>query len=145
MKKFNGITSLLFTGLCLLIGLYILWINFIILAIIYLAVMIIAAFVIPYVYCTKCPCRNSSCAHVFPGLITRLMPNRELQNYTLTDLMVVGIFLGIFVLMPQFWLIKNLVLFSIFWILLIIAFVQIRLFICKKCDNKKCLLCGQSA
>lgn len=143
MKKFNGITSLLFTGISLLIGLYILWLYSINLAILYLSIMIIAAVLIPYVYCTKCPCRNTSCAHVLPGLITRLMPNRESESYTSFDLAIVGLFMGVLIFMPQYWLFQNLFLFSIFWILLKIAFLQILLFICKTCDNKKCLMCGQ--
>ena len=56
MKKFNGITSLLFFGISLLIGLYILWINSINMTTIYIMIMIAAAVLVPYVYCTKCPC-----------------------------------------------------------------------------------------
>ena len=145
MKKVNGITSLLFTGVSLLLGLYILWINNINLAILYLISMLIAGILIPYTYCTKCPCRNTSCAHVLPGLITHFMPDRESESYTIFDWAIVGTLMGLLIFLPQYWLFENLLLFSIFWILIITAFLQIRLFICETCDNKKCLLCGQHA
>ena len=144
MKKINGITSLIFTGISILIGLYITWINSFNIAVLYLVLMLGAATLIPYVYCTKCQCRETNCAHVFPGLITRVMPNRELETYTIFDWAIVGILTGLLIILPQYWLIKNIFLFIIFWILLIIAFLQIRLFICKVCDNKKCILCGQN-
>ena len=143
MKKFNGITSLLFFGISLLIGLYILWINSINMTTIYIMIMIAAAVLVPYVYCTKCPCRQTNCAHVLPGLITRFMPNRESESYTIFDWAVVLILLGLLMLLPQFWLYENIVLFSIFWIMSITALLQIRFFICKTCENKKCILCGQ--
>lgn len=145
MKKFNGITSMLFAGFSLLIGFYTLWINAIDLAYLYIALLVLAAILIPYAYCTKCPCRHTNCAHVLPGLITRFMPNRELESYTFLDWAIIAILLGSLITLPQYWLVKNLLLFNIFWILLIIAFLQIRLFICKTCDNKKCILCGQNA
>lgn len=144
MKKFNGITSMILGGSSLLIGFYTLCINAINLAYLYTALLVLAAILIPYTYCTKCPCRKTNCAHVLPGLITRFMPNRELETYTIFDWAIVGILTGLLIILPQYWLIKNIFLFSIFWILLIIAFLQIRLFICKVCDNKKCILCGQN-
>jgi hypothetical protein len=143
MKKINGITSMLFFGVSFVIGFYALWINVINIAYIYILILVSAAILIPYVYCTKCPCRHTSCAHVLPGLITRFMPNRELEPYTFFDWAIVGIIMGSLIVLPQYWLSYNILLLSIFWILLIISFIQIRLFICKICDNKKCMLCGQ--
>jgi hypothetical protein len=143
MKKFNGISSLLFFAVSILIGLYILWGNNINLAILYIILLIAAAVVIPYVYCTKCPCRKTNCAHVLPGLITRFMPDRDSEDYTVFDWAVVLIFMGLLIVLPQFWLYENILLFSVFWILSIVAGVQILLFVCKTCDNKKCILCRQ--
>ena len=143
MKKFNGITSLLFFGMSVLIGLYILRTNSVNLAILYIVIMLATAIMIPYVYCTKCPCRKTNCAHVLPGLITRFMPDRDSESYTVIDWAIVMILLGLLILLPQFWLYKNILLFSIFWILSITAVLQIQFFICKTCDNKKCILHGQ--
>ena len=143
MKKFNGITSLIFFAVSMLIGLYILWGNNINLAILYAILLLAAAVVIPFIYCTKCPCRKTSCAHVIPGLITRFMKDRDSESYTVFDWTVVMIFMGLLIVLPQFWLYENILLFSVFWILSIIAGVQILFFVCKTCDNKKCILCGQ--
>ena len=143
MKKFNGITSLLFFGMSVLIGLYILRTNSVNLAILYIVIMLATAIMIPYVYCTKCPCRKTNCAHVLPGLITRFMPDRDSESYTVIDWAIVMILLGLLILLPQFWLYENILLFSIFWILSITAVLQIQFFICKTCDNKKCILHGQ--
>ena len=145
MKKFNGVTSLLLFAVSILIGLYILWINTLALVMIYIVIGIAACIVIPYVYCTKCPCRNTNCAHVLPGLITRFMPDRDSEDYTIFDWAVVLIFMGLLIALPQFWLYKNILLFCIFWTLSLIAFLQVRLFICKSCDNNKCILCGQQS
>jgi hypothetical protein len=143
MKKFNGITSLLFFGISVIIGLYILRTNSVNLAILYIVIMLATAIMIPYVYCTKCPCRKTNCAHVLPGLITRFMPDRDSESYTVIDWAIVMILLGLLILLPQFWLYENILLFSIFWILSITAVLQIQFFICKTCDNKKCILHGQ--
>jgi hypothetical protein len=143
MKKFNGITSLLFFGMSVLIGLYILRTNSVNLTILYIVIMLATAIMIPYVYCTKCPCRKTNCAHVLPGLITRFMPDRDSESYTVIDWAIVIILLGLLILLPQFWLYENILLFSIFWILSITAVLQIQFFICKTCDNKKCILHGQ--
>jgi hypothetical protein len=143
MKKFNGITSLLFFGMSVLIGLYILRTNSVNLTILYIVIMLATAIMIPYVYCTKCPCRKTNCAHVLPGLITRFMPDRDSESYTVIDWAIVMILLGLLILLPQFWLYENILLFSIFWILSITAVLQIQFFICKTCDNKKCILHGQ--
>jgi hypothetical protein len=140
MKKFNGITSLLFFGISVIIGLYILRTNSVNLAILYIVIMLATAIMIPYVYCTKCPCRKTNCAHVLPGLITRFMPDRDSESYTVIDWAIVMILLGLLILLPQFWLYENILLFSIFWILSITAVLQIQFFICKTCDNKKCIL-----
>ena len=143
MKKFNGITSLLFLGISVLIGLCILRTNSVNLTILYIVIMLAAAILIPYAYCTKCPCRKTNCAHVLPGLITRFMPDRDSESYTVFDWAIVMILLGLLMLLPQFWLYENILLFSIFWILSITAVLQIKFLICKTCDNKKCILCGQ--
>jgi hypothetical protein len=42
---------------------------------------------------------------------------------------------------PQFWLWKIKYLFILFWILLSISGAMILLFVCNKCDNKKCPAC----
>ncbi len=143
MKKFNGITSLLAFGMSVFIGLYVLWINSVNLAILYIVIMLAAVILIPYVYCTKCPCRETKCAHLLPGLLTRFMPDRDSESYNVFDWAIVMILVGLLMLLPQFWLYENMLLFSIFWILSITAVLQIQIFICKTCDNKKCILCGQ--
>jgi hypothetical protein len=143
MKKFNGISSIIFFGISLLIGLYTIMQNTVDLAIGYVIIMLIAVLLIPYVYCTKCPCRRTNCAHIIPGLITRFMPDRDSEPYTVIDLAIVLILMGLLILLPQFWLYNNILLFSIFWILSITAGLQILFFVCKTCDNTKCILCGQ--
>ena len=143
MKKFNGVTSLILFAVSMLIGLHILWINAVNLAVFYVIILLAACILIPYVYCTKCPCRKTNCAHILPGLITRFMPDRDPENYTILDWAVVMTFMGLLIVLPQCWLYENILLFTVFWTLSIIAGIQILFFICKTCDNKKCILCGQ--
>lgn len=94
-----------------------------------------------YAYCAKCPCRMTACAHVLPGLVTRLLPRRVAGAYRWPD--YCGLAIGVLAVfaVPQAALSRQPELLALFWGLVAVALVEIVLFLCRGCPNKKCLLC----
>jgi len=96
-------------------------------------------------YCAKCPCRLSACAHVLPGLVTRILPRRRAGTYRwydFTGLVIGGLAVFAF---PQPALVRQPELLALFWGLVALAVVEISLFLCRGCANGNCPLCrGQS-
>jgi hypothetical protein len=136
--KFHGITSLALTFIAIIIALVVMVLTSWVLGVIYLAIMIIAPQAIPRTYCAKCPCKTH-CAHVFPGKAAMAFA-REPGSYTLTELTILGVALALLLGLPQFWLWQYPVLLITFWVLSAIAFIQIRAFVCKTCNNIYCPL-----
>lgn len=135
-RKFNGVTSLILTGIAALIALVVMSLTSWVLGGLYLAVMIIAPQAILRSYCAKCPCKTH-CAHVFPGKAVMAF-EKEAGPYTPAELIIMIVSLGLLIGMPQYWLWQYPVWFVIYWILSGIAFFQIRLAICPSCNNVYC-------
>ena len=135
-RKFNGITSLILTGIAALIALVAMSLNSWVLGGLYLAVMIIVPQAILRSYCAKCPCK-AHCAHVFPGKAAMAF-EKEAGPYTPAELIIMIVSLGLLIGLPQYWLWQYPVWFVIYWILSGIAFFQIRLAICPSCNNVYC-------
>ncbi len=110
-------------------------------ALLYLLIVNFSFFIIVYSYCTKCKCHKNNCMHIIPGLITKILPKRKTGKYLLRDYAGVFIPFVLIISIPQYWLIKNMLLFILYWLLFIIAIVEINRIICKKCENYYCLLC----
>lgn len=139
-SRFYGVFSFVLIDLSIVISLYSIALVSLVHSAIYFFGSTISALSIIFIYCTKCTCKTT-CSHVVPGLLTQLFRNRDKLAYRIID--YIGITLaGIFIIAyPQVWLWKNKVLFTGFWILLIAAVIQIRLFVCSNCHNKKCAMC----
>jgi len=139
-NKLHGILSLCLIIVANIIGLAsILSVN-LDMGLIYLAILLISLAIITYSYCSKCPCRLESCAHVFPGKLTKFFPKRKPGSYTLLDISGVLVPMLVMTIFPQFWLWQNKIYFVLFWTLQIIAFIEIKMFVCKQCKNKYCPL-----
>jgi inner membrane protein involved in colicin E2 resistance len=137
----HGILSVLLVESSCIMAAFWLFVCNIMLGIIYCILLISLTFVVVYSYCCKCCCREKSCGHIIFGKITKILPKRMQGPYTYKDIFGVMISIGIILLFPQIWLIKNRLLFIIFWSLLILAVLEIVFFVCTKCDNSKCSLC----
>ncbi len=109
--------------------------------ILYLLLVAILLPVVLYAYCAKCECREIGCRHVIPGPLTRLLPDRAPGPYHLLDYAGVGVPLAILVLVPQPLLIRHPLWLVLFWLLLITGTIQILLFVCRGCGNRKCPMC----
>lgn len=139
-SKFFGINSLFLFTAAIIIGLSVIYGVSSILGLIYLLLIPISIIIIIYSYCTKCPQKENNCAHVFPGMISRFMPDRE-GRYNKHDIMGTIIPVLVLILFPQYWLWQKKNLFILFWVLIIIAFIEIVVFVCKSCENRHCSLC----
>lgn len=139
--KFHGVFSLLLFVLALAVALTTLWRQSVWLGLLYLAITGFAAYGILFAYCCKCSVRLDNCSHVFPGWFTRLMPQRKQGPYSFGDIAWTVLFLAVMVLFPQYWLLQNLTAMILFWLLAIVALVEILLFVCRKCKNTGCLIC----
>ena len=141
MNRFHGVFSLVLMAVSLLIGVYALMGESRITGIVYLAVIAVSIPVILYSYCSKCDCRSNSCGHIIPGKLTRFLPDRPDSGYNVFDYIGVVSPLAVMILLPQLSLWKNKVLFSLFWVFLVIALIEIFFFVCRVCRNDKCLMC----
>ncbi len=136
--KIHGVVSLFLFGIALTIGFISILLNNLNIAVLYLFILFISSFIICYFYCLKCPCRLDNCGHIFPGKLTRIFKSKKSKGYTFIDYFLVGIVLLLLIGIPQYWVFQKTTLFFIFWILLLIALIEIRLFVCRRCSNVFC-------
>jgi hypothetical protein len=141
-KRFHGVTSLGWVAVATVIAAVAMFRVSWVLGVVYLVVCVAAPGAILYAYCTKCPCK-AHCGHVFPGKAA-LAINRQPGPYTGTELAVLTVALLALIGLPQFWLWRHAGLFVAYWVLNAIAFVQIRLVVCRACENVYCPLKGSS-
>lgn len=105
---------------------------------IYSAITITGSFAIIYSFCTKCPCKNKNCGHVFPGMLTKLLPDRNPGKYTKLEVGIVVLSLTAIIVFPQYFLWSNNSALFIFWTLIIIGVIEIRTYVCNACGNQYC-------
>jgi hypothetical protein len=91
-----------------------------------------------FLYCTHCPLHRKGCMHGFIGLPARLLRDRCHEPYTTTQTLVMLTAVAAGVVFPQYWLLRNLVIFAAFWILFGTAGVLILRFVCPACANANC-------
>jgi hypothetical protein len=136
-KNTHGVISLVIAGIAIIIAFISIFLNSVSIAILYLIVLMIASFAVSYFYCLKCTARTN-CAHVLPGKLTNLFASPKSKNYNFLDYFVTVTALLLIAGIPQYWLIKRMELFFIFWGLLGVAFVEVRSYVCTRCNNSLC-------
>lgn len=141
-RSHHGILSLFLLLMAIVIGALSIFKSSVLLTIAYLGASMILFTIVIYSYCSKCPCRLHSCAHILPGKLTKFLPSRKVGQYITLDFLGVIIPLVIIFAFPQLWLIKNLGLLIVFWALVIVALVEIRFSVCKGCGNQYCPING---
>lgn len=143
-RKFHGLLSLALFMIAVLIGLFFLMNRTLFWGLTYAVILIVSPLVIVYSFCSKCLCRFDECGHVFPGKLSQRLPLRKQGSYTFWDYTGVMVPFLALLLFPQIWLWQNKVVWFIFWLLIIIAIFEIRLFVCLKCRNVECPLCKKA-
>jgi hypothetical protein len=137
MQKFLGLFSLSCIAIALVLAAAILFSSGFFLGLIYLILFGISSLIIVLSFCTKCSCKRN-CAHVLPGLATRLFKDRPPGAYTKTELTLLITSLVLILGFPQFWLIRYWKQFLYFWILNGIGLIIIVKKICIRCENQFC-------
>ena len=137
MRKFLGLFSLACVTAALVLAEITLFASDFWLGIIYLVLIAGSSLTIVLSFCAKCSCKKN-CAHVLPGLATRLFKDRPPGAYTKTEMALMVISLLLILGFPQFWLTRDWKLFFCFWILNGIGLLIIVKKICTHCANRFC-------
>jgi hypothetical protein len=142
MSKMNiyGVLGLLLIIIAIILGFVAIITESIEYALIYLFITMFCALGVLYFYCTKCKCKDTECGHIFPRKITKYLPQRKQTDYTFSDKLVTGVCIFLVFLFPQLWLIRNLLLFTGFWIIVTIRAFLLFKRICPICANDICPL-----
>lgn len=138
--KKHGIISIVIVFLAFVIGITAIFLERPDLAFLYILIILAGFLIIMYSYCTKCEGRFN-CGHVIIGKIAQWLPVRKNGSYTKLDYIGVILPFLIVLVFPQIWLWKIKWMFFAFWILLIIAVLEINKYVCTKCVNVKCVMC----
>ena len=133
-----GMLTIVSLGMSSLIGLFSILRYSILLAVLYLCILGMSVLVMLYSFCGKCRCRDTTCGHVIPGMLTGYLPRRMSGRYTAADQIGVVFPAAISLLFPQYWLVRDLWFFSAFWILFIGTVMGIRGRVCPGCTNRYC-------
>jgi hypothetical protein len=137
-RQIHGILSLLIIFAAILTATFAIVQSSVLLAAIYLTGTFLSSLVMVYSFCTKCPCRQTSCGHIIPGKFTQFFPRRSEEPYTLSDKLGVVVPLVFIIVFPQYWLLSHLTYFILFAVLFLVAAADIQLFVCKGCSNHFC-------
>ena len=140
MKNSAGIISIFLLIVAIIISQIVVIMNDLYTGLFYFVISTTGCIIIVYSYCTKCP-KKKECPQIIPGLITNYMPEREVEKYSLQDYLGLISSILIILIYPQMFLFKYPLIFTIFWILVLTATIQIYLCLCPKCKNINCFLC----
>ena len=136
-NKVHWVTSLSLIYLALIIATVTILHHTQVIGWIYAILVIVWPLPVAWVYCRKCTCRLD-CGHIILGLLTRLMPQKKCDKYTLTEIILMIIPVVAVFVIPQFWLWQEKFYFATFWILSGIAGIEVLFFVCQKCSNEHC-------
>lgn len=137
MRRQHGVWSLVLVFVAIMIGAVSIKQSSIFIALVYIGLSLVSLVIVIYSFCSKCPCRHD-CGHVLPGKLTELLPKRVQGPYEKLDYFGVSLPFLFIIGFPQFWLVAQLQLIVTFWVLLIIAVIEITKKVCKGCGNKLC-------
>ena len=135
--RFHGVVSIGLVGVAVALAAVVMFQVSVALGVVYLMGCAVAPLGIVYAYCAKCPCR-SHCAHVVFGKLAVALTDRQPGPYSRGEVAVVAVALLWLLGLPQIWLWRSLGVFAVFWVLNGVAVLQIRLAVCRSCENVFC-------
>jgi hypothetical protein len=138
VNKFHGIFSLLLAASAILLSVMMMFKNSAVMGFAFTVFCITAAFVIISLFCAKCPSREN-CGHVVPGFIAdQLFKQVRPAPYTIVEIVAFVLCMGVVIIVPQFWLLKNMAAFTGYWLILCFAGISIKKNVCTTCENNFC-------
>ena len=137
-QRFHGVFSLVLISIAVIIALINMQRHSVNLGLAYLLIILFSTPIVLFSYCAKCTCRDGACGHVFPGMLTRLLPERKQGPYTKGDYFWTAISLIALLGFPQFWLWQSKTLFVVYWMLLLLGLTEILFMVCRACNNQNC-------
>jgi len=141
-NRFHGVFSLILFSVAIVIGFFAILNDSFTSGVVYVGLVAISVLIILYAYCVKCEIREDSCRHVIPGKIASMMPRRASGRYTFLDYGGVALPLVVILGFPQIWLAGHRTLLFLFWVLVVLGLVEILIFVCCGCGNRKCPICA---
>jgi Na+/proline symporter len=89
--------------------------------------------------CARCPYPSqfSTCLFLPPGLMKRFYPYKE-TKMSLSGKIATLLAMAGMVIMPQFWLVHNLPLFALFWLIGLPVLTAFPFYYCSRCRNFSC-------
>jgi hypothetical protein len=136
--NFHGLLSLSFAVIAITISIVTLFKYSVLVGLIYSVFLAICSGIILRLFCAKCPSREA-CGHFVPGFMATKLFSKVLPGpFTAAEMISIVIILALLVGIPQYWLFKDMRLFSSYWSLLVFAGIEIRLMVCPKCKNQYC-------
>lgn len=140
-KLIIGIWINILMSIYIVIGFCAVYVNSVLLSIIYLILCFFSILSLVYVQCCDCPRRNLNCTHIWFGKITTLLKWKKGPPSKSTYYLGLSIyFIGISGF-PLYWLLKNLYHLIIFYILngLVYFLGTYYKSNCKKCTYTRCI------
>lgn len=137
-RKQHGVLSLLLFLMGMLAGAASICLSSRLLTAVYLGAALVLSLLLFFSYCSKCSCRNHSCAHVLPGKLTELLPKRAEAPYDFLDYLGAALPILFILVFSQYWLIRNVQLLIAFWALVGPALLEIYFCLCNGCQNIHC-------
>lgn len=142
-RRLHGLLSIVLLDTANLVALIAMFISSPTQGLIFLFCYLGGSAVIVYSYCSKCPCRDQACAHVVPGMLASLLPRRRPGKYTGADLLGVALPVTVLLIFPQSALMSFGWPFYLYWGLISAGILDIVMFVCPGCGNKRCLVKGR--
>jgi hypothetical protein len=140
-RRGHGVVSAVLFVLAVGVGLFAILTAAPDIALVYLALCAVLFVVVLWGFCARCPHRGVNCAHLIPGVLASLLPERTCQPYSSWETAGVAVALLFMVLFPQPWLIATPPLLVLFWALVAGAALEIRVAVCRGCANIYCPSC----
>ncbi len=139
-NMFHGKLSIALVGVALLLGLIALIRVKSAVTIIYVILLFVSPFSIAYFYCRNCPNCGDQCPHVLFGRIAALFGAKNPTAYKPVEVIFALLPFACAVIIAQFGLVHRMGLLVSFWVLFLIALIEILLEVCPTCTNEMCAL-----
>lgn len=139
-RKVHGVVSLCLILAALGVGAFAMFEMSVTQGLFYVALLCMGGVAILYAYCSKCACRMENCGHIIPGFLTRFLPERKPGPYSKLDTLIVAVALGVLLILPLYWVWSAPLKLAAFLALLLLGLVEIRFFVCAKCENNACVI-----